>query len=100
MFIRKRQASITTSLDAGDGRGRAALIPTTESHTSTVDNAVRLAAALGISERVWLGLQADHDLEEAHRSLGKAFGRIGRIAAFCGERIVPVKSTPPISLRK
>ena len=29
------------------------------------DTAVRLAAALGTSERFWLGLQADYDLEEA-----------------------------------
>lgn len=47
----------------------------------TADTAVRLAAALGTSERFWLGLQADYDLEEAHRTLGKAVARIERIAA-------------------
>ena len=47
----------------------------------TADTAVRLAAALGTSERFWLGLQADYDLEEAHRTLGKAVDRIERIAA-------------------
>jgi len=47
----------------------------------TADTAVRLAAALGTSERFWLGLQADYDLEEAHRSLGKIVDRIQRIAA-------------------
>jgi len=47
----------------------------------TADTAVRLAAALGTSERFWLGLQADYDLEEAHRSLGKAVEQIERIAA-------------------
>lgn len=47
----------------------------------TADTAVRLAAALGTSERFWLGLQADYDLEEAHRALGKAVDRIERIAA-------------------
>ena len=47
----------------------------------TADTAVRLAAALGTTERFWLGLQADYDLEEAHRTLGKAVGRIERIAA-------------------
>jgi antitoxin HigA-1 len=47
----------------------------------TADTAVRLAAALGTSERFWLGLQADYDLEEAHRTLGKAIDRIERIAA-------------------
>ena len=45
------------------------------------DTAVRLAAALGTSERFWLGLQADFDLEEAHRSLGKRVDRIPRLAA-------------------
>ena len=47
----------------------------------TADTAVRLAAALGTSERFWLGLQTDFDLEETHRSLGKAIGQIERIAA-------------------
>lgn len=47
----------------------------------TADTAVRLAAALGTSERFWLGLQGDYDLEEAHRTLGKAVAQIERIAA-------------------
>jgi antitoxin HigA-1 len=47
----------------------------------TADTAVRLAAALGTSERFWLGLQADFDLEEAHRTLGKTIAQIERIAA-------------------
>ena len=47
----------------------------------TADTAVRLALALGTSERFWLGLQADFDLEEAHRALGKTVDRIERIAA-------------------
>jgi len=47
----------------------------------TADTAVRLAAALGTSERFWLGLQADYDLEEAHRTLGDTIGQIERIAA-------------------
>jgi len=47
----------------------------------TADTAVRLAAALGTSERFWLGLQADFDLEEAHRLLGKRVDRIPRLAA-------------------
>jgi addiction module HigA family antidote len=46
----------------------------------SADTAVRLAAALGTSERFWLGLQADYDLEEAHRVLGKKVARIERIA--------------------
>ena len=48
----------------------------------TADTAVRLAVALGTSERFWLGLQADYDLEEAHRALGAAaVSRIERLAA-------------------
>jgi addiction module HigA family antidote len=47
----------------------------------TADTAVRLAAALGASERFWLGLQADFDLEEVHRALGKTVQNIERIAA-------------------
>ena len=47
----------------------------------TADTAVRLAKALGTSERFWLGLQTDYDLEEARRSLGKAIQRVERIAA-------------------
>ena len=47
----------------------------------TADSAVRLAAALGTSERFWLGLQADFDLEEAHRALGNAVENIQRLAA-------------------
>ena len=47
----------------------------------TADTAVRLAAALGTSERFWLGLQADFDLEEAHAALGDVVSRIERVAA-------------------
>ncbi len=47
----------------------------------TADSAVRLARVLGTSDRFWLGLQADFDLEAAHRSLGKALERIARLAA-------------------
>ena len=46
----------------------------------TADTAIRLAASLGTSERFWLGLQTDYDLEEAHRALGAAVRRIERIA--------------------
>ena len=41
-----------------------------EKRAVTADTALRLARYLGTSERFWLGLQADHDLEEARRSLG------------------------------
>ena len=47
----------------------------------SADTALRLAAALGTSERFWLGLQADYDLEEARRALGNDIQRIERVAA-------------------
>lgn len=47
----------------------------------SADTAVRLAAALGTSERFWLGLQADYDLEEARRALGVKLAKIERVAA-------------------
>ncbi len=47
----------------------------------TADTAIRLAGVLGTSERFWLGLQADFDLEEAHRALAGRVGRVERIAA-------------------
>ncbi len=45
----------------------------------TAETAVRLAAVLGTSERFWLGLQADHDLEEAHRALGSTISGFRRL---------------------
>ncbi|WP_115577640.1 HigA family addiction module antitoxin [Xanthomonas campestris] len=47
----------------------------------TADTAVRLAAALCTTERFWLGLQADYELEQAHRALGDLPSRIKRLAA-------------------
>jgi antitoxin HigA-1 len=47
----------------------------------TADTAVRLAAAFGTSERFWLGLQIDYDLEEAHHALAESADQIARIAA-------------------
>lgn len=38
----------------------------------SADTAIRLAARLGTSEKFWLGLQADYDLEEAHRQIDRA----------------------------
>ena len=35
----------------------------------TADTAVRLAAYFGTSERFWLGLQMDYDLEEARHAI-------------------------------
>ena len=38
----------------------------------TADTAIRLARRLGTSEKFWMGLQADYDLEEAHRATDHA----------------------------
>src|SRR3546814_13491244 len=48
----------------------------------TADTAVRMALALGTSERFWLGLQDDYDLEETHRELGDLSSKIERLAAL------------------
>lgn len=34
----------------------------------SADTAVRLAGGFGTSEKFWMGLQADYELEEVHRS--------------------------------
>lgn len=41
----------------------------------TPDTALRLARYFGTSERFWLGLQLDYDLEEAQRALGERIAR-------------------------
>ena len=38
----------------------------------TADTAIQLAKHLGTSEQFWMGLQADHDLEEARRGMKRA----------------------------
>ncbi len=47
----------------------------------SADTAVRLAKTLGTSERFWLGLQADYDLEEVHLALGDKLTKLNRLAA-------------------
>jgi addiction module HigA family antidote len=47
----------------------------------SADTAVRLARVFGTSERFWLGLQADYDLEEARNAIGHDMKSIERIAA-------------------
>ncbi len=47
----------------------------------SADTALRLAEAFGTSERFWMGLQADYDLEEARRALTKGRQRVQRVAA-------------------
>ena len=41
-----------------------------EKRAVTADTALRLSRYFGTSERFWLGLQADYDLEEARHALG------------------------------
>ncbi len=47
----------------------------------TADTAIRLARALGTSEQFWMGLQADYDLEEAHKAARSELEKVGNIAA-------------------
>lgn len=47
----------------------------------SADTAVRLARVFGTSERFWLGLQTDYDLEEARQAIGRGIERIEPIAA-------------------
>jgi addiction module HigA family antidote len=50
----------------------------------TSDTALRLARYFGTSERFWLGLQTDYDLEETRRRVGRKIEkeiRPGRFAA-------------------
>ena len=46
-----------------------------ERRAITADTALRLARYFGTSERFWLGLQADYDLEETRHSLGDRLER-------------------------
>ena len=41
----------------------------------TADTALRLARYFGTCEQFWMGLQADYDLEEARRRLGRRLDR-------------------------
>ena len=46
----------------------------------TADTALRLARYFGSSEKFWLGLQDDYDLEEASKKLGGTLERISAVA--------------------
>lgn len=53
-----------------------------EKRAITADTALRLARYFGTSERFWLGLQADYELEEARRMLaGRLEKEVQRHAA-------------------
>ena len=47
----------------------------------TAGTAIRLALALGTSAQLWMGLQADFDLEEAKKSSQKELDKVKRVAA-------------------
>jgi antitoxin HigA-1 len=47
----------------------------------SADTALRLARVFGTSERFWLGLQVDFDLEQARRSIGRDIDGLERLAA-------------------
>jgi len=47
----------------------------------SADTAIRFSAVLGTTERFWLGLQADFDLEQARRALGSRRLALRPIAA-------------------
>ncbi len=52
-----------------------------EDRAITADTALRLARYLGTSAKVWIGLQADYDLEKAAAANRAALQRIGPTAA-------------------
>ena len=47
----------------------------------TADTALRLTKYFGTSQSFWMGLQADYDLEEVRKGLGKPLERIRHHAA-------------------
>jgi len=47
----------------------------------TADTALRLATFFGTSEGFWLGLQADYDLEETRREIGRDLLRVEQARA-------------------
>ena len=46
----------------------------------TADTALRLARYFGNSEKFWLGLQGDYDLEETNKKMGTVLNQISAIA--------------------
>lgn len=42
----------------------------------TVDSAIRLGKALGTSPQLWIGLQADYDMEEAQLARAKEYAAL------------------------
>ena len=46
----------------------------------TADTALRLIRYFGSSEKFWLGLQGDYDLEEANKKMGETLDQISAVA--------------------
>ncbi len=46
----------------------------------TADTALRLAKYFGVSESLWMGMQADYNLKEARKVLGQKLGWIQRVS--------------------
>jgi antitoxin HigA-1 len=55
----------------------------------SADTALRLATFFGTSEGFWLGLQADYDLEEARRLIGKQLLQVEQARADYVVRQLP-----------
>lgn len=47
----------------------------------SADTALRLAHYFGTSERLWMGLQADYDIEQSRAGLAKTLPKLERLAA-------------------
>ena len=47
----------------------------------SADTALRLARALGTTERLWLNLQSDYDLEQTRRTVWRSIRGIERLVA-------------------
>lgn len=47
----------------------------------TADSAIRLGTALGTTGHYWLSLQAEYDLDEAQRAIGRQIARIERLTS-------------------
>ncbi len=61
----------------------------------TADTALRLAKAFGTSEGFWLGLQADYDLEEARKTMGRALAQT--LNGLQPSRLIGARVSAPIT---
>jgi len=74
-FIRPMELSLA-SVSRATGIPASRLTEITKFRRSiTAETALRLAKFFGTSSAFWVGLQAEHDLEEAERTYGKQIDR-------------------------